>query len=664
MPFLLAAAVFLALCTFCLLPQFAGSAEDQGDGRSTVKIPRHQRTPEWRPRTWTFFTTVVMLGALFLGLHHPSPAAVLRVPVARLAVAITSNPAGVAGYVARLTPASQFLAISYLLGLAVAARASLGRRAAIAAHAVLYLILTWLAQALMISVGLHTGWPVQPFSIEATLVNLGIGGLVVARVTVSSFVLPKPTAVPKQRPRWIWDTLIAAASLLMVMVLLVLSFAILTGSLGGTVLRTIIPMYASSILFVLLFLPLIALHELDRNLPRPTNDCPAVDVIVPAYNEEDNLLRLMRSVDLAASRYGGNVRVIISNDGSLDTTEEMALRAAAAMRFAQTEVLTGPNGGQAAALNRALAISDAAICVRVDADCVMGADALLYAVPWFRDPLIGTVGAVMMPRTETVTWFHRMRAIETLFQFRLARVAQSVVDGIVVIPGTFTAFRRRPVEDAGGYVMGMNGEDADLTMQIGRLGFRAVIDPRITSFEDVPHGAAEFLEQRTRWARAGIHTFARHNPFVVGSAGPRTWFWCLRRGFSWFSIQTGLIAPIYIGGLALVQPSYRHTVVTVIFLGLLASAPAAVLALPLAVKYRQWRSIMWMPTWFAFAFLRRLALLEAMLSLPTRPLLSRRGHHREVGGPALKSRQRRPLTARTVIQGMRRLQAPEPSFRP
>ncbi len=37
------------------------------------------------------------------------------------------------------------------------------------------------------------------------------------------------------------------------------------------------------------------------------------------------------------------------------------------------------------------------------------------------------------------------------------------------------------------------------------------------------------------------------------------------------------------------------------------------------MKYRYWRSILWMPTWFAYAFLRRLATLEAVISLPARP---------------------------------------------
>ena len=200
-------------------------------------------------------------------------------------------------------------------------------------------------------------------------------------------------------------------------------------------------------------------------------------------------------------------------------------------------MLNAPNGGQAAALNRGIKITSADILIRIDADCVMGEDALVYCMPWFADPQIGSVGAVEMPRTDTVTWFSRLRTLEALFQFAFARVAENAVDGIVVIPGTFTAFRRAPALTAGGFPIGMNGEDTDLTMHIGRLGYRVVVDPRIISHEDVPRSPGEFVEQRTRWARAGYHTFARHVPTRAGSAGPRVWFWTLRRGFSWFSIQ-------------------------------------------------------------------------------------------------------------------------------
>ena len=65
---------------------------------------------------------------------------------------------------------------------------------------------------------------------------------------------------------------------------------------------------------------------------------------------------------------------------------------------------------------------------------------------------------------------------------------------------------------------------------------------------------------------------------------------------------------------------------------------------PLAVKYRYWRSLLWMPTWFIFAFLRRLATLEAVISLPTRPLFG--SATAPVVVPSVPTQQTRPAPTR------------------
>ena len=72
--------------------------------------------------------------------------------------------------------------------------------------------------------------------------------------------------------------------------------------------------------------------------------------------------------------------------------------------------------------------------------------------------------------------------------------------------------------------------------------------------------------------------------------------------------------------LVLTHPSYRQNVATFLLLYAVGGAISLAISLPLAIKHRRWRSILWMPTWFAFAFLRRLAALEAVISLPTRPI--------------------------------------------
>jgi cellulose synthase/poly-beta-1,6-N-acetylglucosamine synthase-like glycosyltransferase len=620
---------FAVLVAACLLPVSADSTEDGGDGRALVLIPRPVKTPPYRPRTWIFLGVTAALGLIFLGWQRPPLPTAYAGLVRAVATAITRDPATVNGYITRLRPATEFFAVAYIVGIAVVARASLTRRLAILGHCVLYVAISVLLQALLIVAGMTTGWPIAPFGVEATLANLLVGGLVIMRLTFTTYVLPRATTVPADRPRWVWDSVLACCSLIAVVALLILSYAFLAepGNLTSAW-QVFVPLYAVSILFVLLPAPLWLVWWINRKLPEPGPDRPLVDVIIPAYNEAENIARLLRSIDVAAGRYGGPVHVLVSDDGSTDDTAQISRDEFAEFKYARGRILSAPNGGQAAALNRGLAISNAEIVVRIDADGVMGPDVLVYSVPWFRDPRIGCVGAMEEPRTDTVTWFHRLRVLETMFQFRFVRLGQSMVDGIIVIPGTFTAFRRDPAVLAEGYPMGMNGEDADLTMQIGRLGYRVAVDPRIRSYEGVPLTIGEFVEQRTRWARGGIHAYARHVPLRSGLAGPRVWLWTMRRGFSWFSIQAGLVAPIFMLELVITHPSYRQNVATLFLLYLVGGAIPLAVSLPFAVKYRYWRSILWMPTWFAYAFLRRLATLEAVISLPVRPFPAGRGSRR------------------------------------
>jgi len=618
---LLAATIglFVALVAACVLPVSADGTEDLGDGRGRVVIPPHVKTPPYRPRSWVFLGVAAALGLIFLAWHRPSPAGAYADAVRAVATAITRDPASVNGYVARLRPATEFLAVAYIIGIATVARASLPRRIAMLFHAVLYVGLSVLGHVLLIVAGMTTNWLIAPFGVEATLANLLLAGLVIMRLTFTAYVLPRATTLPAERPRWAQDTVLACCSLTAVVAFLVIGYAFLAEPANATtVWQVFVPLYAVTILFALLSAPLWLLWWADRSLPAPGRDRPLVDVIVPAYNEADNIARLLRSIDVAADRYGGPVRVLVSDDGSTDDTAQIAWAEFARFRYARGAVLSAPNSGQAAALNRGLAVTGAQIVVRIDADCVMGPDAISLSVPWFRDPRVGSVGAMEEPRTDSTTWFHRMRTLETLFQFRFARLGQSLVDGIVVIPGTFTAFRRDPVILAGGFPVRMNGEDSDLTMQIGRLGYRVVVDPRIRSFEDVPRSIGEFVEQRTRWTRASFHVYARHVPLRSGFAGPRVWFWTVRRGFAWFTLPVGLVAPIFMLELVLTHPSYRQNVATFFLLYVIGGAIPLAISLPLAVKHRQWRSILWMPTWFAFAFLRRLAALEAVISMPTR----------------------------------------------
>jgi cellulose synthase/poly-beta-1,6-N-acetylglucosamine synthase-like glycosyltransferase len=616
---ILSLVLVVALVALTYVSLARDSDDDHGDGRGWVRIPKPHRTPPFRPRTFLFLVSSVVASVVILGLRRPSPFASYDHAVERLAATLTGSPAQTALLSGRITPAVEVLGAAYLVILALAARGPVVRRLLLAGQALVLLALSILAQGLLVALAVWTGLPIRPVGFVALLLALVVAAYVNAGAIFANFVLPRRTTVPNLRPRYAWDSVLAAGSLVVALAVVAVLFAWMASLEPTNRVRVLVPLYGTAIIFLFSPALLIPFGLRRRDLPGPGRTVP-IDVITPAYNEEAGIQLTLASIDAAAARYGGPVRVIVSNDGSSDRTEQLAWESIADFRAARGVVLTAPNGGKAVALNRALDAATAAIVVRMDGDCVMGEDALRYVAGWFDDPAIGAVGALMMPRQDGRSWFHKMRAIECLFQFGLARRGQSVVDGMTTIPGTFEAFRREPVVSVGGVVDGMNGEDSELVMQLGRLGYRAVLDPRIRCFEDVPSSVAAFLEQRTRWSRAGLHITARHSPARSGLAGPRVWLWMVRRMFSWLSIMLGLIGPLFAAVGSVMDPSYRRTIVTIAGLYVFAALLYFAVSVAVIARYRQWRLLVWLPTWYAFALLRRVAMLEALLTLPMRPV--------------------------------------------
>lgn len=617
-------------------PLFAQTADDTGDGRAVVRIPAPVPTPAARPRTAGFFLLAALLVLLSLGLRHPSPVTAYADVVTRLATGVDGQPVQVAGYVVLLHPAVQLLGVCYLAALALVVRADLGRKAAVAGQAVLYLLLVAVVDTVLVLAAVRYSFAPRLVTVGSLALNLLVAGGISARVTLTTFVLPRRTSVAKTRPRYPWDTVLTLLALVVGGAMLISAYARLAphGAASRSAASAWLPLYGISVAVIGTFLVLYLLYLIGPRAGRApiSGPAPPLTVIIPAYNEQAGITLTLESVDRAAACYRGTVRVVVSDDGSTDGTATLARAAIGRFRAATGTVLSCPNGGKAVALNRALALAATDVVIRLDGDCVLDRDALAPAARWFADPRVGSVGALMMPRPDGRSWFHRMRAIECLFQFGLARQGQQLVDGITVVPGTFTAFRRLPAMSLGGFVKGMNGEDSDLTMQLGRLGYRVLLDPRVRCYEDVPTDVVSFLEQRTRWGRAGLHTFARHNPLRSGFAGPRTWLWTLRRPFAWISVLLGLIGPLYLTALAVFRPDYRRGILAIVELYLLLGAVYLAVAVALIVRHRCWRLLVWLPTWYAFAFLRRLATLEALVSLPTRPGLPLPATLRRVSG--------------------------------
>jgi len=548
-------------------------------------------------------------------------------------------PAVIAPYATHLEPALRAMIAAAIVLFGIVAPASLGRRLLIISHAAVYLGISILFDGVTLALAAATHLPIGGYGVEGIVMNMLLGGTVMLHVFFTSFQLPRPTLVPVQKGVYRWATLLlvlaGAATLFIYGLLIVL---LVDSGVAAHGLMLFIGFMTYSVLWNGLMIILLILGLFGRRRPVPTVDRPPIHVIMCAYNENPGIEDTLRSIEAAAVMYGGPLRVTVADDGSTDGTAALARSVMRQFVAAKGDVLECAHGGKSVALNTALAATTASIVVRIDADVVIAADSFTYLPGWFSDPAVGCVGAGTMPRMGR-SWIHRMRLLECLSSFYFARVGLMTVDGISCIPGTFQAFRPTPAIAVGGYVVGMNGEDADLTMLLGRLGYRVIIDTRIRVFEDVPSTVLELQEQRLRWYRAGAHVFARQGPVFAGSAGPRVWFNSVRLMALRFLAALRPVLFLYSAVLALIHPTAYRNIWFVFVLYGSSVVPVILVTIVVAIRYGYTRYLPWFLVWYpTFVVLRRAFVIESLLTLPTRPIrfsVTLRGRRNlQVGDPA------------------------------
>jgi cellulose synthase/poly-beta-1,6-N-acetylglucosamine synthase-like glycosyltransferase/peptidoglycan/xylan/chitin deacetylase (PgdA/CDA1 family)/spore germination protein YaaH len=234
---------------------------------------------------------------------------------------------------------------------------------------------------------------------------------------------------------------------------------------------------------------------------------PRVAVLIPAYNEETVIVRTIRSV--LNSDYT-NLHVIVIDDGSTDTTYEVAREAYRdEIAAGRLQVLTKPNGGKAAALNYALARMTEEIYVGIDADTVIATDAISKLIPHFEDPQIGAVAGNAKVGNRVNLWT-RWQALEYITSQNFERRALDLFHVVTVVPGAIGAWRTAPVKAAGGYPINTVAEDADLTMNLLEQRYKVVYEDRSLAFTEAPIDAKGLMRQRFRWSFGILQAVWKH----------------------------------------------------------------------------------------------------------------------------------------------------------
>lgn len=219
---------------------------------------------------------------------------------------------------------------------------------------------------------------------------------------------------------------------------------------------------------------------------------PFISVLVPAYNEKNTIGKTLSS--LLKSDYP-KFEVVVIDNNSKDKTVQVVRKY---LKRNKVRLVGERVQGKYAALNKGIKAAKARFVIVIDADTQVLPETLYNIIQPFRDNRVGAVAGNLKVGNicNLLTSFQSIEYIEGL---NLDRRAYDTLSSSLVVPGALGAWRKKVVKEAGGYKNDTLVEDAELCINIQKLGYKVVFEGSAVAYTEAPDNLKSFVKQRIRW---------------------------------------------------------------------------------------------------------------------------------------------------------------------
>ncbi len=264
-----------------------------------------------------------------------------------------------------------------------------------------------------------------------------------------------------------------------------------------------------------------------RNVPvapsTPLALLPRVTIQLPVYNERFVVERLIEEV--CHMDYPAELLEIQVLDDSTDDTAVIARdcveRHAALGHPIFYHHRTNREGFKAGALAEGMKTATGEFIAIFDADFLPPQDFLEKTLPYFQDARIGMVQTRWSYINRDYSILTRVQSILLDGHFVLEHGARSRSHCFFNFNGTAGIWRRKAIEEAGGWEHDTLTEDTDLSYRAQLRGWQFLYLPEVACSSELPVLMSSFKSQQARWAKGLIQTARKLLPTIWRSAAPR-----------------------------------------------------------------------------------------------------------------------------------------------
>ena len=258
--------------------------------------------------------------------------------------------------------------------------------------------------------------------------------------------------------------------------------------------------------------------------PEQFGELPMVTVQLPIFNEQFVIDRLIDAI--CSMEYPGERLEIQVLDDSTDETQEVAAGIVERYKALGHPIeyihRTNRYGFKAGALDAGLKVAKGEFVAIFDADFVPPPDWLMKVIHHFSEPGIGMVQTRWGHLNRNYSILTQIEAILLDGHFVMEHGARARTGEFFNFNGTAGMWRRKAIEDGGGWQHDTLTEDTDLSYRSQMAGWKFKYLPDVECPSELPIEMTAFKTQQARWAKGLIQTSIKILPKIFKANVPRS----------------------------------------------------------------------------------------------------------------------------------------------
>ena len=273
-----------------------------------------------------------------------------------------------------------------------------------------------------------------------------------------------------------------------------------------------------SFLFVTYILSLFKKKEFNKFVEK----FPKLSIIIPAYNEEENIKNCLRSV-IYSDYPSEDMDIIVVDDKSTDKTAKIVEDIIAKITSHKIRLIKGSHKGKPESLNLGLSYAKHEYIMSIDADVILEKNTIKKLVSPMRNERVAATNSVAAIRNPK-----RMIEYFQMIEFSLNNLIRTsfskVYKNSIWFFGAVAVYRKSVLEEIGKFKNDTLTEDMDICLEMYEKNYQIVTVENAIISTEACSSIAELFNQRMRWYFGALQSLFKNKSLLKHRNSPSITF--------------------------------------------------------------------------------------------------------------------------------------------